>query len=135
MTSEIKLDYDNITTRDIQLIFEHRGWLIKYFGILKVQSFITDRGYHVLIVIERDLPPEDVLLLQILMGSDIQRDIYNFIRHCDGDILKNWSRLYTKKNIILKGLAIPVSGEEICPQLQTRILDTLEDSKDWRGLI
>lgn len=135
LTSEIKLDYDNITTRDIQLIFEHRGWLIKYFGIVGVETYETDRGYHILIIVEADLDPRDVLLLQILMGSDIQRDIYNFIRHCNGEIIENWNRLYTKKNIILGTKAIPVSGEKWCNPLYTRVWEALLNSKDWRGLI
>ncbi len=135
MTTVLKLDYDNITTKDVQLIFEHRGWLIKYFGIVEVQAFDTKKGYHLRITIEADLDPRDVLLLQVLMGSDIQRDIYNFIRHCNGEILENWNRLYTKKHIILGTRAVPVSGEKTCKPLLIRVLGALEDSKDWRGLI
>ena len=143
MTTEIKLDYDQITTRDIQLIFHHRGWLIKYYGIVSKEATQTTNGYHILIIVEADLDPRDVLLLQILMGSDIQRDIYNFIRHTNGEALKNWSRLYTKKYILLRTRHndeiifehTVVSEEKPCPELLDKINHELEQAKDWRGRI
>jgi len=143
LITTIKLDYDQITTRDIQLIFHHRGWLIKYYGIVSKEAYQTTHGYHILIKVEADLDPRDVLLLQILMGSDIQRDIYNFIRHTNGEGLKDWSRLYTKKYILLRTRhnddtifkSEVLSSEKECPELLGKVTYELENATDWRGRI
>ena len=135
MTSIVKLDYDNITVKDVQLIFHHRGWLLKYFGIVDIGAYETNKGYHVAVVIEADLEPRDVLLLQVLMGSDIQRDIYNFIRKYNGENIEDWNKLYTKKWIILGTNPRKTSVERECPDLFMRIKDELDAAKDWRGRI
>jgi hypothetical protein len=99
--AEIKLDYDGIEFNDVKQIFEHRGWLIKY---LKLESCLvtkTRHGYHLRISVRRHLVDKDLLLIQILLGSDINREIYNLCRILDGELTRNWNRLYDKKNIIL----------------------------------
>ena len=134
--SLIKLDYDKITTRDIGLIFHYRAWLLKYFGIQEVRSFETSRGYHIRITLETELDDRDVQMIQILMGSDIHREIYNFLRRIDGQLIKKWNKLYSKKHIVL-GTRIKeeLSSEEECPILQEKVLKEIEDAKDLRGYI
>ena len=132
----LKLDYDKITTRDIQLIFHHRGWFLKSLGILSVGAWQTTKGYHVLVAVETYLKPEHVILAQILMGSDINRDIYNFLREIDGQLMKVWNKLYTKKYIILGAkIGEELSGEVPCPELLERIIHELDESQDVRDQI
>ena len=136
MTTILKMDYDKITTRDIQLIFHHRGWLLKSLGVLSVGAWETKNGYHVLVAVEKDLKPEQVLLIQILMGSDINREIYNLLREVDGQLMKVWNKLYTKKYLILgASIGEEISGEVPCPSLLERIVHELDESKDVRDQI
>jgi hypothetical protein len=72
----------------------------------------TRKGYHVRIKIQKKLDDRDLLLLQILLGSDINREIYNFVRQQNGELLKNWNRLYDKKHIILGTKIVEDIGEE-----------------------
>lgn len=134
--SIIKLDYDKITTRDIQLIFHYRAWLLKYFGIRKVECYETKRGYHVLVDIEEKLNPRDVLLIQLLMGSDIHREIYNFLRKFEGELIEAFNKLYTKKYLIL-GTKIKeeLSSEKECPILYEKVMKEIERAKNLRGVI
>lgn len=134
--TEIKLDYDVITTRDIMLIFEHRGWLIKWFGIYEVKCTQTNKGYHVRIETKKRIDPRDVLLVQILMGSDIHREIYNFIRMEGGELMKSWNKLYTKKLILLRTEWMEDRSEEKpCPILQEIVETAIENAKDLEGFI
>ena len=134
--TKIKLDYDRITTRDIGLIFEHRGWLFKYFGMKTLDVSESPKGYHVRIDTELYVADDDVLLLQILMGSDINREIYNFIRKYEGLKIETWNKLYTKKMIFLRtALMEEKPTEKPCPLLLERITEALENCKDLEGCI
>jgi hypothetical protein len=110
--SELKLDYDGITYADIQQIFKHRGWLVKALGFRQVEVGTSTHGYHVRISIDKKIQDRDILLAQILLGSDINREVYNFIRVYKGELLKNWNRLYTKKWIMLNTRIGEQIGEE-----------------------
>lgn len=136
MTSKIKLDYDKITSRDVCLIFEHRAWLLKHFGVLNVRAFSTKKGYHVRIEIEEDLEYHDIILLQMLMGSDIHREIYDFIRAHAGQLVDKWNKLYTKKYLVL-GTKIkePLGGERQLKGLTKDLIKSIEDAKDLEGFI
>lgn len=134
--SEIRLDYDKIEFSDIKLIFEHRGWLVKYFNLNSVEVCKTRKGYHVKIVITKQLEPRDILLLQILLGSDINREIYNFVRQQNGELLKNWNRLYTKKYLVLGTKIVETLGEEKFLKGKTEELKkTIENCVDKEGKI
>ena len=132
----IKLDYDKITTRDIWLIFYYRGFLIKHLGTKSIRCYETKRGYHVRINTVKKLKPVDVQMVQLLMGSDIHREIYNFLRRLDGRLINEWNKLYTKKYLIL-GTQIKdeLSSEKYCKVLQQRVEDAIKESKDLEGFI
>lgn len=134
MTTEIKLDYDKILSKDVCLIFEHRAWLIKYFEVERIRAFSTKRGYHVRIDIKEELDDRDVILLQMLMGSDIHREIYNFLRQHDGDLIENWNKLYTKKHLVLNTkIKKAISSERYLKGLTKDLIKSIEKAKDLRG--
>jgi hypothetical protein len=110
--SELRMDYDGISFEDVKQIFQHRGWIIRFFKMVYVDVSKTRKGYHVRIKIQKKLDDRDLLLLQILLGSDINREIYNFVRQQNGELLKNWNRLYDKKHIILGTKIVEDIGEE-----------------------
>ena len=78
----------------------------------------------------------DVQMIQLLMGSDIHREIYNFLRRIDGQLIEQWNKLYTKKYLVL-GTKIKeeLSGEEYCPQLEDRVMEALKNAKDLEGFV
>jgi len=82
-----------------------------------------------------DFDEKDILLIQLLMGSDIQRDIYNFLRQHDGQLIEHWNRLYTKKYLILGTRVKEIGIETPCPELQERLMHELTEAKNWKGLI
>jgi len=134
--TQIKLDYDMITTRDIELIFNHRGWLMKYFGYYNLETTETQKGYHVRFNTIKYVADDDVLLLQILLGSDIQREIYNFIRKYEGLKIETWNKLYTKKLILLRTAIIEERPtEQHCQVLWDRIKRALENCRELEGCI
>jgi len=110
--SELRMDYDGISFDAVKQIYQHRGWIIRFFKLIYVDVSTTRKGYHVRIKIEKKLDDRDILLLQILLGSDINREIYNFVRQQNGELLKNWNRMYTKKWIVLGTKIVEDIGEE-----------------------
>ena len=110
--SELRMDYDGISFDAVKQIFQHRGWIIRFFKLDWVDVCETRKGFHVRIKINKKLDDRDILLLQILLGSDINREIYNFVRQQNGELLSNWNRLYTKKWIVLGTKIIEEISEE-----------------------
>ncbi len=134
-TTEIKLDYDNITVKDVQLIFHHRAWLLKSLECVGLECHETTNGYHVKAILLGEYDPKEVMLIQMLMGSDINREIYNFLRYRNGDLLEHFNRLYTKKYMILSTEAREVGSETPCPVLHERLIHELSEAKDWSDMI
>lgn len=126
MATKLKLDYDNIDEDDVALIFYHRGWLLRKLGLEIIETANSTHGIHVEATVSKNLRPENVILAQILMGSDIYREIYNFLRNCDGELISQWNRLFDKKSIIL-GTRIKEIGREIPnPKLAERLRKQIE---------
>jgi hypothetical protein len=134
--SEIKLDYDKITFQDVTLIFEHRAWLLKHLGLDHVEVFKTRKGYHIRAHLNKTIEDRDILLIQILMGSDIHREIYNFIRIYDGQLIRDWNKLYTKKYLILgTRIAEELGGERELKGYTRQLAKTIEECVDLGGFI
>ena len=88
----------------------------------------------------KEVDPDDILLLQILLGSDIKREIYNFIRKYKGLKLRTWNKLYTKKMIFLKTRVgyktlKDLSDEIPCPVLQRKVVKAIKESQNLEGHI
>lgn len=110
----LKMDYDNITWNDVLLIYKHRSWLLRKLKLRKLEVSTTVHGYHVRAWIEEKLKPAEIILAQVLLGSDIQREIFNFIRA--HRLEQAWNKLFTKKYIILKTTAWKeISREKYSP--------------------
>lgn len=117
----LKLDYDGIQEEDVAKIYYHRGWLLRKLGLVQLQASSTARGYHVEAEVMADLPPEDIILAQILLGSDIYREVYNFLHHLDGQMVGQWNKLFDKKFIIL-GTELKEVSREVPNARLTEIL-------------
>jgi len=129
MTTKLKLDYDGITDDDVALIFYHRGWLVRKLGLVSLEAASTTHGYHVEAVVNADLRPQDVILAQMLLGSDIHREIYNFLHHLDGEMISQWNKLFDKKTLVLKTGIKVLSQETPNPNLTARLVRQIEKKK------
>lgn len=102
MATTIKLDYDNIDSKD-EIPIDRICRVIDYYA-LSPENYLINRsnnGFHVRITVKEDLPDEMTVVVQLLMGSDYQREMINY-RRIREDV-KNWNVLHegTEKEEIL----------------------------------
>lgn len=115
----IKLDYDN-KKKKIKVTRVREGYKIFVPNALEGMNFSfiartgidqlskTKNGYHIEIPkVASDL---QILALQIIMGSDIDREYYNMQRLCRGEI-HNWNVLFKKKYERRGGKIVKTSQE------------------------
>lgn len=57
----------------------------------------TRRGWHLLIKWNRDFQPAELVALQCVLGSDVQRETYNLARVMSGKTSKRWNLLFERK--------------------------------------
>ncbi len=129
MTTTLKLDYDGITEKDVELIFYHRGWLLKRLGMEKLEASHTKNGHHVEVQIAKDLDGKEIIVAQLLMGSDFNREIYNFLHHLDGETPDQWNKLFDKKYIILNTRMKLIGQERPSSFFTRRLLEVMERGK------
>lgn len=90
----IKLDFDKPSYPNT---FFERMWVLDRLNI-DIQRILirrTPHGYHIKIEIRQDLDDIDILILQLLLGSDYRREFFNYQRIKAG--VKNWNILFDKK--------------------------------------
>ncbi|MCD6432010.1 hypothetical protein J7L33_04860 [Candidatus Bathyarchaeota archaeon] len=94
----IKLDYDY---KDQRKIIEEMDLIRKMLGrMFNLKSFEvkeTRRGYHVKLKIEPliNLDNKDIIIIQLLLGSDKYREFFNWIRVKGNQ--KHWNVLFDQK--------------------------------------
>ena len=134
------MDYDNFPDRPIEIwdidnIFYYRGFLIQSLGFKKLEVFKTNKGFHVRVYVEKELTPEQIILVQLLMGSDLHREIYDILRVFDESwTVDEWNKLYTKKFLMI-GTKITgeISGEKPYRKGARILLRALRKNRDMRG--
>ena len=75
----LKLDFDDISFREIKKIFRAKGLWIRRFYHLKltqVNVYRTKGGYHIYIWVNNKLSNFDIVFLQLAFGSDFRRECY-----------------------------------------------------------
>jgi len=76
----IKLDIDD-TWGIVKLVFNQRGWVFEKIGkINSLQVYQTKRGYHIIVDIQAKMKQWEIILVQIIAYSDINREILNYLR-------------------------------------------------------
>jgi len=99
-TITVKLDYD---TNNVREILERMSILEVMIGrMFEIESFKikrspSKRGYHVKLLIKPlvKFDKRDIVILQLLLGSDRKREFFNWLR-VRGN-LKHWNVLFDKK--------------------------------------
>ena len=79
----LKLDYDNISFRNIRNIYKKNNkWIIYFFKlkVLSIKVFTTKRGYHIYIDVNNRLNNQDIVFLQLALSSDFMRECYYWKR-------------------------------------------------------
>jgi hypothetical protein len=98
---ELKIDIDKKDKRDFMRRYQA---LYRYFRFNLVDYEITEtrKGYHLRLII--DFPfkvtSEEIVLLQLLLGSDWKREMLNYLRVKNG--IEDWNKLFIAKYRIYK---------------------------------
>lgn len=77
----------------------------------------TARGYHIFLEIEGEYTSFDLCFLQMALGSDYKREVFNYMRF-KNSLSKDWNLLFSKK-VDEKGNILSVEKEE--PELSSRL--------------
>jgi len=101
---ELKLDFDfkpKSTRKFGKEIADKLNFLKTFFGIrvIDVKVYETNKGLHLYIPIcsNVELTDEDVVVLQLALGSDYKRELFNWLRVRSRDKFKHWNVLFKVK--------------------------------------
>lgn len=96
----IKLDYDNITERQLKRLLSTRKKVLWFFKLapLSLNCFKTNHGYHVYITTNKHIQNKDLVFIQLALGSDFYRECF-YWKRVKYPILphKRWNILFQKK--------------------------------------
>lgn len=112
MLYELKLDFDS-KRKPVSLgkfLARRLEFISKYTGI-KVHDVVVDEsrhGYHVTVIIDTtaDLDERDITFLQLCLGSDWRREVFNWMRSRAKKRAPHWNILFHVKmtdNLFFKG--------------------------------
>ena len=101
---ELKLDFDfkpRSAKRFAKEIANKLNFLASYFSIsvTDVKVYETNKGLHVYISLYSnvELTDEDIVVLQLALGSDYKRELFNWLRVRSNDKFKHWNVLFKVK--------------------------------------
>jgi len=101
---ELKLDFDfkpRSAKRLAKEIANKLNFLKTFFGIsvIDVKVYETNKGLHLYISLYSnvELTDEDIVVLQLALGSDYKREIFNWLRVRSRDKFKHWNVLFKVK--------------------------------------
>jgi len=101
---ELKLDFDfkpRSAKRFAKEIANKLKFLTSFFGIsvIDVKVYETNKGLHVYISLYSnvELTDEDIVVLQLALGSDYKRELFNWLRVRSRDKFKHWNVLFKVK--------------------------------------
>jgi hypothetical protein len=91
----LRIDLDDKEEKTKKRFLWAIGLLSKYHKFEQVEVFETNRGFHIYLCLKERVDPILAMLLQQLLGSDRDREVYNYIRYKKGH--KRWQILFSKK--------------------------------------
>ena len=92
----LKLDFDRPIPRDFFFLLRHYTMLWDW-TVEAVRYDRTRRGWHVVVAVRDDVPPMGIVAAQAILGSDLAREGFNFMRtlHRPRGFFRNrWNVLY-----------------------------------------
>lgn len=112
-SSILKLDYDNISFSTIRKKFQSLSYVnSKFIKAERIECYKTNKGYHVYIYSKRNLDKIDVIFLQALLGSDVNREFFNYCRLKINGLSIDWNVLFKEKRKRMDGVLTLVSKEK-----------------------
>ena len=121
---ELKLDFDfkpRSAKRFAKEIANKLNFLASYFSIrvIDVKVYETNKGLHLYIPIcsNVELTDEDIVVLQLALGSDYKRELFNWLRVRSNDKFKHWNVLFKVKY---------KNGEIISKEEKTKLAEEIE---------
>ena len=104
MRYELKLDFDfkpRSARKFGKEIADKLKFLTSFFGIkvIDVKVYETNKGLHLYVSIYSsvELDDRDIVVLQLALGSDYKREIFNWLRVRSRDKFKHWNVLFKVK--------------------------------------
>jgi len=101
---ELKLDFDfkpRSARKFGKEIADKLNFLKTFFGIrvIDVKVYETSKGLHLYISLYSnvELTDEDIVVLQLALGSDYKRELFNWLRVRSNDKFKHWNVLFKVK--------------------------------------
>lgn len=91
----LRIDLDDKEEKTKRRFLWAIGLLSKYHKFEQVEVFETNRGFHIYLYLGERVDPVLAMLLQQLLGSDRDRELYNYIRYKKKH--RRWQVLFHKK--------------------------------------
>lgn len=94
---ELKLDIDVKEFNFVEFA-EHLNFVLGVMGLQATDIEVcgTKKGYHIRIILDRELEEaKDIIILQLILGSDRNRELFGYRRVLNNVI--NWNVLFNKK--------------------------------------
>ena len=109
MTTRLLIDLDSKEDEEIERFLWALEWLCEFHRFKRAEVFETRKGFHVYIDVDEDLQPVEIMLLQQLLGSDPNRELYNYTKWKWG--FRTWQMLFKYKYAPQKDGSIVTSRE------------------------
>ena len=126
----IKIDLD---TKDIPwMAFGHRIAFIERhleLSISEVQVHDTNKGYHIYLYFEKEIPDMAIVAIQAILGSDWRRETYNARRVTNGT--PAWNVLFIKKSKDGKVISEEKFNQAITDAL---LFEINSEMMSWEGI-
>lgn len=105
----LKVDLDSKEENTINRFLFALSLLKQFYTFTNWECYETAKGLHVYMLIEEDINEKELILIQALLGSDINRELFNLIR---------FLRSGKSKNVLFKRKRSSdgyISKEEVTP--------------------
>ncbi|RKZ03316.1 hypothetical protein DRQ25_17880 [Candidatus Fermentibacteria bacterium] len=129
----LKLDIDIRDFRLVKKIFTQRCSFV--LNVLKIwpmglRVYSTKKGYHIYFDIKGVYTSFDICFLQLALGSDYKREVFNFKRFSE-ELGKEWNVLF-KEKYDAKGRLL--SRECAEPSLSGELFEAVRDVVNYRHI-
>ena len=131
LMTQILLDFDNdeFKSEEALLKFIENRWKFVFqfvwpYGRLELKDLRvmrTSNGWHVYLTVANRMTQDDIVFLQLMLGSDYRREAYSYLRLHSG--VRDWNFLFQRK---YDGDHNIISKEERCPDLTNEIRDKVK---------
>ena len=117
--AKVDIDRKPLDVRDfvwrLVMVEEILGCKIGRIGILE-----TAKGYHVYVEVIGELDNKDLIIVQLALGSDYIRELYNLrrVKNC----VRNWNVLFTAKYKEEGGKLVKISEEIPAMELAYKVV-------------